>query len=223
MDAASDRDGFIAVYPNGSSAIGNHLTWNAGFCCGYAMTHQVDDVGFTIEVLHDLAARTPIKPRRVYATGMSNGGMMAYRLACDAADVFTAIAAVAGTDNTRECRPSRPVAVLHIHAKDDPRVLFDGGQGGAAGAASHVSVPATIANWVRQDGCTGAPRRVLDKPGAWCELHAPCDGGAQVQLCVTETGGHSWPGGVKPRGGAAPSQAISASEIMWEFFHRLAP
>lgn len=84
-------------------------------------------------------------------------------------------------------------------------------------------MPATIAKWVGQDRCTGAPRRVLDRPGAWCELHAPCDGGTQVQLCVTETGGHSWPGGAKPRGSGAPSQAISANEIMWGFFHRLAP
>jgi polyhydroxybutyrate depolymerase len=151
---------------------------------------------------------------------MSNGGMMAYRLACEAADIFTAIAPVAGTDNTRECKPSRPVAVLHIQAKDDPRVLYDGGEGRGT---SHVGVPATVAKWVQLDRCEGTAKRVLDKPGAWCELHAPCSGGAQVKLCITETGGHSWPGGAKPRGGPAPSNAISANDMMWDFFKGIQP
>lgn len=222
---SSEREGAIVVFPNGSSrfASGKLATWNAGDCCAGAVRRDVDDVGFIRAVVADVQSRWNIDRRRIFATGISNGGMMAYRLACEAADIFTAIAPVAGTDNTRECKPSRPVAVLHIHAKDDPRVLFDGGQGDIAGSTSHASVPATIAKWVKQDGCAAAAQRVLDKPGAWCELHAPCESGAQVELCVTETGGHSWPGGAKPRGGPAPSQAISANDMMWDFFHRLAP
>lgn len=222
---ASEREGAIVVFPNGSSRFssGKLATWNAGDCCAGAVRRGEDDVGFIRAVVADVQSRWNIDKRRVFATGISNGGMMAYRLACEASDVFTAIAPVAGTDNTRECKPSRPVSVLHIHAKDDPRVLFDGGQGQALGAASHVSVPATIAKWVEHDRCPAAAQRVLDKPGAWCELHAPCDGGAQLQLCVTETGGHSWPGGAKPRGGPPPSQAISANDMMWDFFHRVTP
>jgi polyhydroxybutyrate depolymerase len=222
---ASEREGAIVVFPNGSSRFssGKLATWNAGDCCAGAVRRGEDDVGFIRAVVADVQSRWNIDKRRVFATGISNGGMMAYRLACEASDVFTAIAPVAGTDNTRECKPSRPVSVLHIHAKDDPRVLFDGGQGQALGAASHVSVPATIAKWVEHDRCPAAAQRVLDKPGAWCELHAPCDGGAQVELCVTETGGHSWPGGAKPRGGPPPSQAISANDMMWDFFHRVTP
>jgi polyhydroxybutyrate depolymerase len=222
---ASEREGAIVVFPNGSSRFssGKLATWNAGDCCAGAVRRGEDDVGFIRAVVADVQSRWNIDKRRVFATGISNGGMMAYRLACEASDVFTAIAPVAGTDNTRECKPSRPVSVLHIHAKDDPRVLFDGGQGQALGAASHVSVPATIAKWVEHDRCPAAAQRVLDKPGAWCELHAPCDGGAQVELCVTETAGHSWPGGAKPRGGPPPSQAISANDMMWDFFHRVTP
>jgi polyhydroxybutyrate depolymerase len=65
---------------------------------------------------------------------------------------------------------------------------------------------------------------VVERPGAYCDLHPSCEGGSRVQLCVTETGGHSWPGGSKPRiGGATPSQAISANDIMWDFFHHLSP
>jgi polyhydroxybutyrate depolymerase len=223
----SDKEGFVAVFPNGFSKFpnGKLATWNAGNCCGAARDRQVDDVGFIREVVRNLTHQMTIDHSRIYATGMSNGAMMAYRLACEASDVFAAIAPVAGTDTTRQCTPARPVAVVHIHAKDDSHVLFGGGAGPDSVALSqvtdYVSVPATISKWAKLDGCTAAPRRVLDKPGAYCEAYASCNGAAQVQLCVTDAGGHSWPGGHKPRAaGAAPSEAISANDVMWEFFNR---
>lgn len=223
----SESEGFVAVFPNGFSKFpgGKLATWNAGNCCGAARDRQVDDVGFIRQVVENLTRQLNIDHTRIYATGMSNGAMMAYRLACEASDLFRAIAPVAGTDNTRQCAPARPVAVLHIHARDDSHVLFGGGAGPDSVSASqvtdYVSVPATMAKWAKLDGCAAAPSRVLDKPGAYCEAYAPCKGGAQVQLCVTETGGHSWPGGHKPRvAGATPSEAISANDVMWEFFGR---
>jgi polyhydroxybutyrate depolymerase len=223
----SESEGYVAVFPNGFSRLpgGRLATWNAGNCCGAARDRQVDDVGFIRQVVAAVAQQMNIDRTRVYATGMSNGAMMAYRLACEASDVFSAIAPVAGTDNTRQCAPARPVAVLHIHAKDDSHVRFGGGAGPDSVSLSqvtdYVSVPATIAKWAKLDGCTAAPRRVLEKPGAYCEAYASCNGGTRVQLCVTESGGHSWPGGAKPRsGGAAPSPAISANDAMWEFFDR---
>lgn len=225
--SASERGGFVAVFPGGFSRLpGGRLgTWNAGRCCGPARDRDVDDVGFIRQVVDDVGRKVAIDRGRVYATGMSNGGMMAYRLACEAADVFRAVASVAGTDNTVQCRPSRPVAVLHVHARDDDHVLFEGGAGAGAfrdpsKVTEFTSVPATIDAWSRRDGCRAPPRRVLDVPGAYCELRADCAGGTQVQLCVTETGGHSWPGGQKARG-ATPSQAISANEVMWRFFDSL--
>jgi polyhydroxybutyrate depolymerase len=226
----SEREGFIAVFPNGYSRLpgGKFATWNAGACCGAARDRNVDDVGFVRELFGRLQRQLNVDRSRVFATGMSNGGLMAYRLACELPEVFSAIAPVAGTDNTLACSPSRPVSVLHIHAKNDSHVLFEGGAGPDAVAAAKItdfsSVPATIAKWTQLNGCTAAaPRRVLEKPGAYCELHAPCRGGAQVQLCVTQEGGHSWPGGHKPRGDEPPSRAISANDVMWEFFNRRLP
>jgi polyhydroxybutyrate depolymerase len=225
--AKADKEGFIAVFPNGYSRLagGKFATWNAGNCCGAARDQSVDDVGFIRAVFHQLARQVNVDRSRVYATGMSNGAMMAYRLACEVPDVFRAIAAVAGTDNTRSCAPARPVAVLHIHAKDDSHVLFNGGAGPDAAAPStvtdFVSVPDTVAKWARLNGCTVPARRVLQTNGAFCELYTSC-GGAPVQLCVTETGGHSWPGGHKRRADQPPSQAISANDVMWEFFSRQA-
>ncbi|MGY3264077.1 extracellular catalytic domain type 1 short-chain-length polyhydroxyalkanoate depolymerase [Lysobacter sp. HA35] len=224
---ASETHGFIAVFPNGFSRMpGGHLaTWNAGHCCGAARDRDIDDVGFIRMVVDNVEHQLDIDRSRVYATGMSNGAMMAYRLACEAADMFRAIAPVAGTDNTTHCTPSRPVAVAHFHARNDDHVLFDGGAGpGAFRDTSMVtdftSVPATIDAWSRHDGCRAPPRRVLSVPAAYCELRTPCDGVAKVQLCVTETGGHSWPGGHKDRGEAA-SRAISANDVMWRFFDSL--
>ena len=223
----SEREGFIAVFPNGYSklASGKLATWNAGECCGAARDDGVDDVGFIRRVAERVVHQANIDRQRIYATGMSNGAMMAYRLACEMSDVFRAIAPVAGTDNTRHCRPHRPVAVLHIHARDDDHVLYDGGAGPAVRDKSKVtdfvSVPDTVAKWAQLDGCHATPRRILERPGAHCEQYSPCQGRARLQLCVTETGGHSWPGGQKPRAGEPPSQAISANEVMWDFFKGL--
>jgi polyhydroxybutyrate depolymerase len=106
-------------------------------------------------------------------------------------------------------------------------VLFDGGAGKDAfrdksKVMDFVSVPETMARWAQRDQCRAAPRRALDKPGAYCERWEPCAGGAELQLCVTETGGHSWPGvaGVARRGAPQPSQALDANELIWDFFSR---
>lgn len=220
----SEREGFVVVFPNGYSKLdsGKFASWNAGRCCAAARDSKVDDVGFIREVVSRVMAQLNIDRGRVYATGMSNGGMMAYRLACEMSDVFVAVAPVAGTDNTVDCKPARAVSVLHIHAKDDTHVLFNGGAGPDSVAkrlvTEYVSVADSVAKWVQLDGCVAVPKRVLDKPGAYCEVHAACRDGARVQLCVTEYGGHSWPGGVKARAVEAPSKAISANDVMWEFF-----
>jgi polyhydroxybutyrate depolymerase len=223
----SEQAGFIAVFPNGVSNTksGMLATWNAGNCCAKARDDKVDDVGFLRKVVADVAMRVGIDRRRVFAIGMSNGAMMSYRLACEASDVFHGIMAVAGTDNTTQCAPRFPVPVLHIHARNDDRVLFDGGAGQKFRreelVTDFVAVPDSIAKWVRLDHAADTPRRVLSVPGATCDLHEAAAGGAPVKLCVTETGGHSWPGGSKDRGDEPPSQAIRANDLMWEFFSAL--
>lgn len=217
----SDSAGFIAVFPNGYSRLpsGKFATWNAGICCGKARDENVDDVGFIREVVQRLKAQLNVDPDRIFANGMSNGGMMSYRLACEMPETFRAIAAVAGTDGTKSCNPSKPVSVLHIHAKDDDRVLFNGGAGKQSEQmADFVSVPDTVAKWVRLNGCTATPKRVLERPGATCDAYTGCRGGVEVKLCVTETGGHSWPGGTKVRTGEPGSTAIDATDLIWEFY-----
>jgi polyhydroxybutyrate depolymerase len=220
----SEKEGAIVVFPNGTSKLksGMFATWNAGNCCGDARDNKVDDVGFVRKIVANLTHQMNIDKNRIYATGMSNGAMMSYRLACEMPDVFTGIAAVAGTDNTQLCHPAKPISILHIHAKNDSMVLFTGGAGPDSrykeAVTNFTSVPDTLTKWVRLNACSPTPRRILEKEGAYCDVYESCKGNAQVQLCVTEAGGHSWPGGVKRRGKEPASQAISANEVMWEFF-----
>ena len=222
--STSEREGFIAVFPNGYSKLrsGKFATWNAGACCGDARDKNIDDVGVIRRVVDDVTGKLNVDRNRFFAAGMSNGGMMSYRLACELSDTFSAIAAIAGTDNTTTCQPKKPMAILHIHAKNDDHVLFNGGAGpGAFRDESKItqftSVPATVSKWVASSRCNPTPKRILEKPGAYCDLYSPCQANVSVQLCVTDTGGHSWPGGTKPRS-ESPSSAISANDVMWKFF-----
>jgi len=234
LQKKADAAGFVVAFPNGYSKLpgGRFATWNAGGCCGDARDKGSDDVGFARATVKAIQARYSIDARRVFATGMSNGGMLSHRLACEAADVFRAVAAVAGTDATTNCTPSQPVSVLHIHARDDTHVLFDGGAGADAfrdksKVMEFVSVPETISRWTQRNQCTASPQRTLDKPGAkdgaYCETYSGCAGGVSVQLCVTEAGGHSWPGaGSVRRGKPAASQALDANDVIWRFFEQAA-
>lgn len=222
----SEELGFIVAFPNGYSKFnsGKFATWNAGKCCGDARDKNIDDVGFIREMIAKISFQLNIDKSKIFATGMSNGGMMSYRLACELSDMIKGIAAVAGTDNTINCSPKNPVSILHIHAKNDDHVLFNGGSGKSLSdnkekVTEFTSVPVTVAKWVKQNGCNETPKRVLEKSGAYCDLYSGCKSGTEVQLCVTEAGAHSWPGGEKIRRGAEEtSKAISANDVMWEFF-----
>jgi polyhydroxybutyrate depolymerase len=220
----ADQAGFIAVFPNGYSRFPSGIlaTWNAGGCCGKAVEQNVDDVGFLKTVIERVSRQANIDRRRVYATGMSNGGLMSYRLACEAAEMIRAIAPVAGTDNTLSCKPSRPVPVIHFHAVDDSHVLYNGGSGrDALTRTDFTSVPATVAKWVGLNRAQSPAQRVLSVAGASCDLYPAKPGGAPVELCVTESGGHSWPGTPSRRANKSPSMAISANDLMWQFFQSL--
>lgn len=219
----SDREGFIVVFPNGFSRLpgGKLATWNAGNCCGPARDRNVDDVGFIRQMIDNLTQQLDIDRQRIFATGMSNGGLMAHRLACEMSDTFKAIASVAGTDNTKSCNPENPISVMQIHARNDDHLPFNGGMGAksmGSAVTNFTSVPESISRWVQRDGCSATPKRVLEKPGAYCDQYSQCRDNVAVELCVTDTGAHSWPGATKSRASEPPSQAISANDVMWHFF-----
>jgi polyhydroxybutyrate depolymerase len=173
-------------------------------------------------VLDDLGGVVAIDRARVYATGISNGGMMAYRVACAFADRFAAIAVVAGEMTSGDdCRPSRPVPVLVIHGSADRNLPLDGGPGARAIAVHDVnSVAAAIEFWRRNDGCGEPP--VREQRGALTRTRfAECADGSEVELVVIDGGGHSWPGGERlARFLDPPSTALDATDEIWRFFAR---
>jgi polyhydroxybutyrate depolymerase len=235
LDAVADREGFAVVYPDGSGRLGRRLlTWNAGGCCGFAREDRVDDVGFALRLLGDLSRDLPLDRTRVYATGHSNGAMMAYRLAAEVADRIAAIAPVAGAMQVASFQPSRPVAVLHLHSVDDPRALYAGGLGPpfpfTRTRVEHQPVEAELARWAKLDGCQTQPQPVEEKlatgdgvsaPQTAVLLdYAPCSSGSAVMLWKLTGAGHGWPGappvlGEKLMG--PPARVISAAEEVWRF------
>lgn len=231
MDAGADRHGYIAVYPNGSGRLKNiGLTWNAGNCCAYAQTHDVDDVAFVKVLLDDLAHHMPIDAGRVYATGLSNGGMMAHRLGEMLPDRIAAIVPISGAHLPAANTTGRAVPVMHIHSVDDPRALYAGGLGPpypfTHSRVMHPAVKDAIARWVARDGCNSEPV-IADKRSegghtATKFVYGGCRDGAEVVLWKLTRSGHVWPGADKsfPKLLGQATHVIDANEEIWNFVSR---
>ncbi|MBN2086123.1 MAG: hypothetical protein JW748_12965 [Anaerolineales bacterium] len=216
----AETEGFAVVYPRGTSRLGfiPMFTWNAGFCCGWSQREEIDDIGFVRALLDDLESVFPVDPRRIYATGLSNGAILSYRLACELADRIAAIGPVAGTQNIIACHPSRAVSVIHFHGTADPNEPYEGGRGSGPSSVSFAPVRDTIAFWIQADGCPETALREESGP-ALREAYGPCRDGSAVELYSIAGGGHSWPGGERWAPFAEePTGAIDATEVMWEFF-----
>ena len=229
LDAPADAHGFAVVYPEGSGRFERRLlTWNAGACCGWAHDHGVDDVGFSLALLAQLAGELDLDRTRVYATGHSNGAMMAYALAEAAAPRIAAIVAVAGTDTREHVAAAAPVPVLHIHSVDDPRAIYAGGEAKHLSfGVAHRGVDASLAAWRARDGCTGEGRVVERRSagGHRAELvdFGPCAEGSDVELWRMFGPGHGWPGGPAPLPEAVigpKTNVISAASEIFVFLPR---
>ena len=215
-DAAARKHGFVVVYPDG---IGR--SWNAGICCGSAARRNVDDVGFLAALVQRLEDQNRVDPHRVYVTGMSNGAMMAYRMACEAPFPIAAIGPVAGTLGVA-CDRARPTSVLHIHGSADRNVPFGGGVGIGFDRSPRLAVPEALARWRDLDHCATA---VTTTAGTVATQLAQCAGGRVVELITVAGAGHQWPSG--DRGTVqsilgmpldVPSTALDATETLWTFF-----
>ena len=226
LNAKADEARFIVVYPNGTGRRSSYF-WNAGNCCGPAVRSNVDDVAFIRAVLDDLAKTYRIDPKRVFATGMSNGAMMAYRLASELSDRIAAVAPVAGTMATEECRPTRPVPVLHVHGTEDEYVPFAGGRGAKSlSGVCHHSVGHSIRAWVRANGCGGEPvveelpDRTVDGTKVTRTTYGGGTGGAEVVRVAVAGGGHTWPGRPGSAALGRSTHNVSANDLIWEFFEK---
>jgi len=227
LNRKSDDAGFIVVYPSGTGRLEKILTFNGGNCCGHAMNNKIDDVEFTRKLLDDLAKSANIDQKRVFATGMSNGGIMSYLLASELSDRIAAIAPVGGPMGTATCRPKRPVSVIHFHGTDDEHAPFKGGKGKGLSGTDFYSVDYSIQAWVKANGCgadpviTKLPDTIKDGTRIIRKTYSSAKDGAEVVLIEIEGGGHTWPG-QPPRLKALgkSTRNISANDLMWEFFQK---
>lgn len=194
-DRLADTAKFAVAYPDGLGR-----AWNAGGgCCGRSGADGVDDAGFITAAVADVASQVDIDPKRVYATGISNGGLMTYALACNTS-VFAAI----GPDSATQldpCPAPHPTSVLHIHGTADTRIRYDGGRGEGIAHIDGPPVPQLNAFWRNVDRCA-APAVTVD--GAVTTSAAECPNGRAVTLLTVDGGGHEWPG--------------FATDRLWQFF-----
>jgi polyhydroxybutyrate depolymerase len=212
MSAKADKENFLVAFPAGTSRSGLVPTWNAGACCGYALTNKVDDVGFLRALIDRLEHDYTVDRKRIFVTGISNGGMMSYRLACELADRIAAIAPVEGAQDL-ECRPSEPVSVIVFHGTADLLVPYKGGRTPFQIGPVRNDAPAisTVAFWVKQDGCSATPKHE-ETSQLRVDAYSGCRDGAGVALYTIQGGHHMWPGTRLSR------NDVPATDIMWSFF-----
>ncbi len=227
-----DEEGFIVVYPYGTGRLETFLlTWNCGFCCGYALENDIDDIGFIRALYEHIESDYSIDPNRVFATGISNGGIMSYYVGAELSDIFAAVAPVSsqiGGQATVDSEPwqiptpDHPVSVIAFNGKNDTRVPYDGGRPleGSAHVYSWMSTNESISFWVEHNGCNPIPEQNISQSGnIIIDTYGQGLNNTEVKLVTIVDGTHSWPGGKKGwLGGPEPTQEISATDMIWDFF-----
>ncbi len=199
LRSLADQRGFLyAVLDGTKDATGNRF-WNAtDACCNFSAS-TVDDSAYVAAVIERLRKAYDVDPRRIYVVGHSNGGFMAYRMACDHADEIAAVVSLAGATyaDRKRCRPKVPVSVLEIHGTADPNVLYGGGR---MYAHDYPGAPSTVRAWAAYDGCRSTPvvslgaldlDRSLRGTETSTSRFPACSRGAAVELWTIPGGGHS--------------------------------
>jgi polyhydroxybutyrate depolymerase len=221
--AKSDKEGFILIMPTGNEKTGTGWgttgSWNGGSCCGGAQSSGVDDVSFFRAMIGEVRKHANVDLGRVYATGLSNGAYMSYRLACEAADVFAAVAPGAGGVVVESCKPSRPISVLAIHGDADPIVNY---------GRSYTHGLDTLAAGNQCSTMTAAASDPPSTDEASCITYTGCPGGIEVSGCTIASGGHCWFGDPTCGTGAAVgtvivgnnSKSFNNTDAAWAFLKR---
>jgi len=223
----ADRHGFIAVYPDAFER-----NWNDGRDDPNirSQAEGIDDVGFISAVITQLSKEYPVDPRRVFSTGISNGGFMSQMLAARLSARIAAVAPVAAgmaPAVAASLRPSTPVSVLVMNGTEDPLVPYGGGPV-ARNRGETISTEEIIRKWAAANRCTGNPVTMLlpdtdpaDGTRATKTSYTTCAQHSVVVLYRIEGGGHTWPGGPQylPRALVGRvSRDLNASEVIWQFF-----
>ena len=228
FDAVADAHHFFVVYPDGL-----HRGWADGRGATDSDKEGVDDVKFLTDLIRELSNQYAIDPARIYVTGISNGGFMAQRMACDKPDMFGAavsVAATMGENTAKACHPEFPISIMMIQGTKDPLVPIGGGALGRNGSRGKIlSVEATAQKWVALDKCgvagnaTTLPEKTDDGTLIRRVVYSGCTAGAEIVVYTIDGGGHTWPGGKQYLPAMVigkTSRNMDASEAIWEFFEK---
>jgi polyhydroxybutyrate depolymerase len=200
----ADKKKFLAVFPEGIDGY-----WNVDDkCCGTAGSEKIDDVGFLRAIIDQVSAATCVDATRIFVTGFSNGGGLAHRMGCDAADVIAAIAPAATDLRTSPCTPVRPISMLEVKGMADSLEPYEGGPvGQGAGQYIAVGAEASVKLWADIDGCTGPTLA----QGDYCKSYTQCSNGVEATLCALPNVDHS------PYGS---SLGFDVAAVAWSMFER---
>jgi polyhydroxybutyrate depolymerase len=195
----ADAEGFFVVYPQGLEN-----SWNAGFCCRPSSQHIYDDAGFIKTLLAKLKSDLTVNDSRVYVVGDSNGGMMAYRLACDFSEDFAAIAAVSATSVVEQCNATGPVSVLAVHGTADTVVPYNNTTRRPRALPVPPAVDA-VSYWAQHDRTVSLSRQQA-QANLTVATYSGGSNGTEVVLYTLNGGTHGWP------------YEIPTTDIIWQFF-----
>lgn len=218
LSELSDSEGFIVVYPEGLKTLG-FRTWNAGNCCPSATLLATDDAGYIVSLLEKLNTELSINSKKVYATGFSNGGQLAYKLANRYPDKFAAVSCVAGVLQDFPFNPKRMVPIIHFHSYQDFIAPYNGGLSDAPNIDNDFpSVHDTLFLIASNYNCGVIKKTIYSDSESYDFFrYSDCGDSAQIELYVSRDGGHTWPGGK-----ALPNKQVTnhfnASILMWNFF-----
>ena len=198
LNALADEHGFVVAYPQGTEDQNGNAFFNVGYA--FHAESNVDDVAYIRALVGRLLGDERIDPLRVYATGMSNGGDMSYLLACEAADLFRAVAPVAGTMMTAKaaaCTPSRAISVLSINGSADNVTRYAGDPDNEDGWGPYLSVDKIVNLWVGLTSVEQSSSTVIDFSADYSisfDRYTADSGSPELLHYRVEGGGHDWPG-----------------------------
>ena len=236
MNEVANEEGFVVVYPQGTVDQQGNAFFNVGY--EFHADASVDDLQFIRDLVAHLQDELTLNPDKVFATGMSNGADMSYLLACQASDIFRAVAPIAGVmmkETFDTCSPSRPLPLFEVHGTNDEVSLFNGDMENSGGWGPYPDLPATIAFWVELNGLTLKQSSNLPNSAANDTSHIVFDRywsetqDNEVWFYRVVDGGHHWPG-VQFDWWRNPmawwyfrnaNQDIDTSRVVWSFFESM--